>query len=101
MKVWSAGDGRLISTFSGHPHIPCSVQFVPGKHEVVSGEIVGTVFHWIDESSVPARKFDVSEIHSHVGDLALFGGIINLPFSPCGRIRMQRCGAPCSMQTER
>jgi WD40 repeat protein len=91
VKVWSTSDGGLISTFSGHPHIPYCVQFVPGTYEVVSGDIVGNLFHWIDESGVPARKFDVSEIYSHVGDLAPFGGIINLSFSPCGK-KVTVCG---------
>ncbi|MFM7058341.1 MAG: WD40 repeat domain-containing protein [Planctomycetota bacterium] len=85
VKVWSATNGCLIKTLSGHPHIPYCVQFVPGTCDVVSGDIVGNIFHWTDQSDIPARKFDLSEICSHVGDLAPFGGIIHLTFSPCGK----------------
>lgn len=85
VRVWSATDGKLLRTLAGHPHIPYSVQFVPGTCEVVSGDIVGNIFHWHANSDQPARKFDAAEIHSHVGDLAPFGGIISLTFSPCGK----------------
>ncbi|MEY3174910.1 MAG: hypothetical protein RLZZ436_2824 [Planctomycetota bacterium] len=85
VKVWSTTDQQVISTLTGHPHIPYCVQFVPGSYEVVSGDIVGNIFHWNADHGGPARKFDASEIHSNVGDLAPFGGIISLTFSPCGK----------------
>lgn len=85
VKVWSAPDGRLLHEMSGHPNLPYCVQFVPGTYEVVSGDIVGNIFHWRANDGGLARKFDASEIFSHIGDIAPFGGIINLTFSADGK----------------
>ena len=82
VKIWSAADGQLIREMSGHPHLPYCVQFVPGSHDVVSGDIVGNIFHWRADDGGLMRKFDASEIFSDIGDIAPFGGVINLTFSP-------------------
>ena len=85
VKVWSATDGQLIREFAGHPNLPYCVQFVPGTYDVVSGDIVGNVHHWRVEDGGLIRKFDASEMFSHIGDIAPFGGIINMTFSPDGK----------------
>lgn len=56
-----ASDGNLIHECAGHPQITYCVQFVPGSHDLVSG------------------------------DIAPFGGVINLAFSPDMK-RLTACG---------
>lgn len=91
VKVWSAADGQLIFQMAGHPYLPYCVQFVPGTYEIVSGDILGNVHHWRAEDGGLIRKFEAREIASHVGDIAPFGGIINLTFAPDGK-RLTACG---------
>lgn len=85
VKVWSAADGQLVCELAGHPNLPYCVQFVPGTYDLVSGDIVGNIFQWHAEDRSVVRKLDVAEIFSHIGDIAPFGGIINLAFSPDGK----------------
>lgn len=85
VKVWSAADGQLIRELPGHPHIPYCVHFAPGSYDLVSGDIVGNIIHWRTEDGSQVRRFDLHEIFSHIGDLAPFGGVINLSFSPEGQ----------------
>jgi WD40 repeat protein len=85
VRIWSAGDGQLIRELPRHPNIPYCVQFVPGSYDVVSGDIVGNIIHWRAEDGVQVRQLDLHEIFSHVGDIAPFGGVINLSFSPDGQ----------------
>ncbi len=85
VKVWSTRDGTLVRELQGHPNIVYCVHFVPGSHELVSGDIVGNIFHWKAEGHGKARAFDVKEIFFHIGDLAPFGGILSLGFSHDGR----------------
>lgn len=82
VKVWSATDGQLIREIAGHPSLPYCIQFVPGSYDLVSGDIMGNVHHWGADDGGLMRKFDAGEIFSHIGDIAPFGGIINLTFSP-------------------
>lgn len=85
VKVWSAPDGKLIGELAGHPNIVYCVHFVPGSHDLVSGDIVGNIYHWKVEEGKKTRAFDVKEIFFHIGDKAPFGGIINLSFSHDGK----------------
>jgi WD40 repeat protein len=82
VKVWSALDGQMICEMSGHPNLPYCVQFVPGTYNVVTADIVGSIHHWRADDGGLAREFDASEIFNHIGDIALFGGIISLTSSP-------------------
>ncbi|MBM4005809.1 MAG: WD40 repeat domain-containing protein [Planctomycetes bacterium] len=82
VKVWNATDGQLIRELPGHSSIPYCLHFVPGSQELVSGDITGNIHHWRSDAGQLVRKFDASEIHNLIGDLAPFGGIINLAFSP-------------------
>lgn len=89
VKVWAVEDGQLsdrlpVYEFRGHSHIPYSVVFVPGSHDVVSGDIVGTIHHWSGSDGKLVRTLDAAEIHNLIGDIAPFGGIISLTFSPDG-----------------
>lgn len=54
---------------------------MPGSQELVSGDITGNIHHWRSDDGQLVRKFDASEIHNLIADLAPFGGIINLAFS--------------------
>lgn len=85
VRVWSARDGRLLRELQGHPDIAYCVHFVPGSHELVSGDIVGNIHHWKADGTERARVFEIKDIFFHIGDLAPFGGIINLGFSQDGR----------------
>ncbi|MEY3460168.1 MAG: hypothetical protein RL215_3325 [Planctomycetota bacterium] len=85
LKVWNTADGQLIQELAGHSSIPYCVLFVPGSQEIVSGDITGNIHHWRIDNAQLVRKFDASEIHNLIGDLAPFGGIINLAFSPDGK----------------
>jgi hypothetical protein len=85
VKVWSAADGRRIREYQGHAHVPYCLVFVPGSHELVSGDTFGHIHHWKADEAKPSRSFEVKEIFHHIGDLAPFGGIISLAFSPDGR----------------
>ncbi|MCA9062747.1 MAG: hypothetical protein KDA96_06800 [Planctomycetaceae bacterium] len=85
VRVWSAVDGQLIRELPGHSSIPYCVHFVPGSQELVSGDITGSIHHWPSDDGQLVRKFDASEIHNLIGDIAPFGGIINLTFSPDGK----------------
>jgi len=91
VKIWSAQDGKLVRELSGHPCNVYCVHFVPGSHECVSGDVMGNIYHWKTDDSKPTRTFDVKEIFFHIGDLAPFGGIINLTFSPDGST-LTTCG---------
>lgn len=91
VKVWAVVDGRLshhemVHELRGHPHVPYSVHFVPGSHDVVSGDIIGTIHHWSGRDGTLVRSFDATEIHNLIGDIAPFGGIISLTFSPDGTL---------------
>lgn len=85
VKVWSAADGQLIRELAGHPNLPYCVQFIPGTYEIISGDIVGNVYHWQADDGVVIRKFDAVELFFHIADIAPFGGIINMSFSPDGK----------------
>jgi WD40 repeat protein len=91
VKVWSASDGKLLRELPGHPNIAYCVHFVPGSHELVSGDIVGNIHHWKADDPKPTRTFDLKEIVSNVGRISPFGGIINLTFSPDGST-LTACG---------
>jgi WD40 repeat protein len=91
VKVWSATDGSLLHEFAGHPQITYCVQFVPGAYDLVSGDVVGNVYHWRADTGQLERKFDGSAIHNMIGDIAPFGGIVNMAFSP-DRKRLTACG---------
>ena len=82
VRIWNAADGQLIHELSGHTSIPYCVHFVPESSELVSGDIRGAIHHWRTTDGQLLRKLDASEIHNFVGDLAPFGGIISLAFSP-------------------
>lgn len=84
VKIWSSADGHLLHEMRGHPFLPYCVQFVPGSHDVVSGDIMGLVIHW-RAGGERVRDFDAGEIANHVGDKAPFGGVVNMAFSPGGR----------------
>ena len=85
VKVWNAADGQLIRELPGHSSIPYCLHFVPGSLELVSGDITGNIHHWRTDDGQLLRKFDATEIHNLIGDLAPFGGIISLAFSPDGK----------------
>lgn len=85
VKIWNTADGQLIRELTGHPSIPYCVHFVPGSHELVSGDITGNIHHWHADNEQLLRKLDATEIHNLIGDLAPFGGIISLAFSPDGK----------------
>jgi len=85
VKVWSAADGQLIRELDGHRNLPYCVQFVPGTYEIVSGDIVGNVYHWQAGDGEVIRKFDAVELFFHIADRAPFGGIINMVFSQDGK----------------
>ncbi|MFN9719794.1 MAG: WD40 repeat domain-containing protein [Planctomycetota bacterium] len=85
VRIWSAADGQLIRELPGHPSVVYCLQFVPGSYDVVSGDIVGNIIHWRADDGSQVRQFDLHEIVSHVGDLAPFGGVINLSFGPDGQ----------------
>lgn len=91
VKVWSTNDGSLIHECVGHPQITYCVQFVPGSHDLVSGDVIGNVYHWRGDNGQVERKLDGTDIHNLIGDLAPFGGIINLAFSP-DMMRLTACG---------
>jgi WD40 repeat protein len=89
VKIWSIVDGQvanneLVHELEGHTQLPYCVQFVPGSHDLVSGDIVGTIHHWCGVDGHLVRTFDAAEIHNLIGDIAPFGGIISLAFSPDG-----------------
>jgi WD40 repeat protein len=84
VKVWSASDGKLIRELPGHAHVPYCLHFVPGSRELVVGDTFGNIHHWKADDAKPSRSFEMKEIFHHIGDLAPFGGIINLAFSPDG-----------------
>jgi WD40 repeat protein len=81
VRIWSGVDGKMIQEMKGHPNIPYCLQFVPGSHDLVSGDIVGNIHHWHGADGRLVRKLDATEIHNMIGDIAPFGGIINLVFS--------------------
>jgi WD40 repeat protein len=91
VRVWSAADGQLLREHAGHPQIAYCVHFVPGSHDLVSGDVIGNVFHWRGDNGQLERQFDGAEIHNLIADLAPFGGIVNLAFSPDGK-RLTACG---------
>jgi len=91
VKVWSTVDGRLIYECAGHPQITYCVQFVPGSYDLVSGDVIGNVYHWRGDDGQLQRKFDGADIHNMIGDIAPFGGIVNLAFSPDLK-RLTACG---------
>lgn len=82
IKIWSAEDGTLVRELSGHPHFVFCLRFRPDSHELVSGDIVGNIYHWNGDDGALIRKFELKEMYSNIGDLAPFGGIISLTFSP-------------------
>jgi WD domain, G-beta repeat len=82
VRIWSATNGQMIREMASHSNLPYCVQFVPGSYDVVSGDIVGNIHHWRADDGGLIRKFDASEIFNHIGDIAPFGGVINLAFSP-------------------
>jgi hypothetical protein len=43
------------------------------------------VYHWTHPRGELLRKFDATELFFHIGDIAPFGGIINMAFSPDGK----------------
>ncbi len=47
----------------------------------VSGDVVGQIYHWKVDDGGLVRKFDASEMFFDIGDIAPFGGIINLTFT--------------------
>jgi WD40 repeat protein len=85
IKVWSTVDGKQMGEMAGHPNVVYSVQFVPGTYEIVSGDIVGNIFHWRGDDNALIRKLDAADMHSNIGDIAPFGGIIHLTFSLDGQ----------------
>lgn len=82
VKIWSAADGQLIRELTGHRNIPYCLQFIPRSYDLVSGDIAGNIIQWRADDGTQVRQFDLREIVSHVGDLAPFGGVISLSFSP-------------------
>lgn len=91
VKVWSAKDGSLIQQCDGHPQFSYCVQFVPGSYDLVSGDVIGNIYHWSEGNGKLLRKLDGAEIHNMIGDIAPFGGIVNLAFSP-DMLRLTACG---------
>lgn len=81
VKIWSAEDGKLVREFEGHPHHVYSVLFHPVNRHVVSGDLLGNVYHWDVDRGQLVRKLDCSEIYSVIGDHLNFGGVHNLAFS--------------------
>ena len=90
VKLWSADDGRQIQQWSTEPNIPYCTLFVPSSDpthsgDILCGDVVGNVYHWTHPRADVQRKFDASELFFHIGDIAPFGGIINMAFSPDGK----------------
>jgi WD40 repeat protein len=91
LRVWAARDGKLVYACQGHPQISYCVAFVPGSYDLVSGDVIGNIYHWGGVDGKLLRKFDGIEIHNLIGDLAPFGGIIQMAFSP-DMARLTACG---------
>lgn len=91
VKVWSARDGKLLYQCDGHPQITYCVQFVPKTYDLVSGDVIGNVYHWNGDDGKLLRKMDGADIHNMIGDIAPFGGIVNLAFSRDMQ-RLTSCG---------
>jgi WD40 repeat protein len=91
VKVWSANDGQLLREMVGHSNIPYCLQFVPNNYDLVSGDIVGNIHQWRGEDGTLVRCLTASEIFFHIGDIAPFGGIVHLSFSPDGK-KLTACG---------
>ena len=85
VKVWSTDDGQLIREMAGHPNYVYCVRFCPKSLDLVSGDIVGNICHWRGNDGGLVRRLESPEIVSMIGDIAPFGGIINLAFSPDGQ----------------
>ena len=87
VRVWSIAETKgaspqLMFELQGHSHLPYSVEFAPNSHDLVSGDIIGTVHHWCGHEGCLVRTLDATEIHNLIGDIAPFGGVMSFAFSP-------------------
>jgi len=84
VKLWSATTGESLRTLEGHPQQVFCVQWVPGTRELVSGDCLGNIQHWSADDGKLLRQFEVRDTVSLIGDIAPFGGVLNLAFNRDG-----------------
>lgn len=63
VRVFAAGDGKLISELSGHEHPVYSIAFHVAGNILASGDLFGIVKHWEISSGKCVRTLDASKLY--------------------------------------
>ena len=86
VKLWRIGDGQLVREMSGHERHVYHVAFHPSGKHLVTGDLLGNLFHWEVETGKLVRKLAVAALHKYdKGFKADIGGFRDLRFSADGK----------------
>ncbi len=63
VRIWSAGDGKLLHELSGHEYDVYSVAIHPDGKSAVSGDLMGNLKHWDLTTGKQAREVCLEMMH--------------------------------------
>lgn len=83
VRLWNAGDGKLIRELPGHARHVYSVAFHPAGQFLLSGDLVGVLQQWEVDTGKLVRTFDAKPLHTYEGGQQVdYGGVRSLAISP-------------------
>jgi WD40 repeat protein len=87
VKVWNLADGSLVHSLAGHPRYPYNVAFHPDGKALVSGDLMGNLYHWEVSSGKKIREFKSESLSKFDnGFKADIGGFRGLEFNSDGSV---------------
>lgn len=86
VKLWAVSDGSLVRALAGHDRYVYNVAFHPDGKDLVSGDLMGNLFHWDVETGKQVRQLEAASLTKYDTTFkADIGGFRGLAFSPDGK----------------
>lgn len=87
VKVWNVADGSQVHSLEGHPRYPYNVAFHPSGKALVSGDLMGNLYHWELPSGKKVRELKAESFSKYDNTFkADIGGFRGLEFSADGSV---------------
>jgi WD40 repeat protein len=82
VRLWKTADGTKLQEMSAHERDVYSVLFHPSAQWLMSGDLMGKIYHWELESGQSIRTFDATPLYKYEGGQQVhYGGVRAMTFS--------------------
>ncbi len=86
VKLWNAGDGKLVREMRGHESHIYNVAFHPDGKRLVSGDLHCNLIDWEVATGKKIREFKAESLSKYDKSFkAVIGGVRSIAFSPDGK----------------